>query len=740
MENKTKIKSKLISFWTGFRTIKKSYLYAISSFLILTFGFDVSFAADSVDKVVNGTVIAGDSVVAILGALLGVLTSAVSLFLNPGWINGEIFGLTKPLKDLWILVSNVVYFIFAGILIVIAFMNIVGKGGDKFELKQALPKFIVGILIVPFSWFIVQFILSISAILTVSVLTIPYDTFPEMKTTPAFSDPIICKNRMLVLQSSSTGTLQNSIDSNQSNDIYNLNDKSNLGKNFLCGSEKISLNDFLSGDNGGSQNLYGIISIYSFGVLNLQSLDELKGKDLGVITKLLDLGVKVLFDLLFIIIYVILMVALFLALFIRGVWLWLYAMLSPLFGLMYFLGDKGGETLKKFNFKELFALAMVPVYVSAALSFGLLFLYVAGKGMVANTNNSNSTNQIITDKGIKVGPITIEILGTGAGASSGKSGDGDKTFLDLLLGGTGSLIGKLILQVFGLALLWIAVMAALNASNVTKSIVEPIEKFGKSVGSLAMSAPKYIPIPGTGGLSAQGLSQVGQTAVSNFEQRSNLKTQDWLKQHNLFQDTADLQKSINKFTATINSATTDVARASALKDILRSQDPRMLANNSEFIEKLKSIELYKNSTKDLKVGDYDGFAKTIAEIQKVNENGGTLYNGLNIIGDGIKPEGNYNMQQLIRDLKESSSNDVGGTVNNNSFDFKVTNQGTDVKIRAEQYISQMKNSGINMTMEKIKEELKSAGEVKDVDAILNEMESLSKKEEYKGLIIEENKK
>ena len=42
-----------------------------------------------------------------------------------------------------------------------------------------MPKFIVGILIVPFSWFFVQFILSISAILTVGVLTLPYDSFGD---------------------------------------------------------------------------------------------------------------------------------------------------------------------------------------------------------------------------------------------------------------------------------------------------------------------------------------------------------------------------------------------------------------------------------------------------------------------------------------------------------------------------------------------------------------------------------
>lgn len=58
-------------------------------------------------------------------ALLGLITGFISIFLYPGWVNGTMFGLQDYLKIIWILVSNVVYFIFAGILIVIAFMNII---------------------------------------------------------------------------------------------------------------------------------------------------------------------------------------------------------------------------------------------------------------------------------------------------------------------------------------------------------------------------------------------------------------------------------------------------------------------------------------------------------------------------------------------------------------------------------------------------------------------------------------
>jgi hypothetical protein len=63
----------------------------------------------------------------IFSTIIATLTSLISLLLTPGWVNGTIFGFDVYLKDIWVLISNIVYFIFAFILIAISFMNIVGK-------------------------------------------------------------------------------------------------------------------------------------------------------------------------------------------------------------------------------------------------------------------------------------------------------------------------------------------------------------------------------------------------------------------------------------------------------------------------------------------------------------------------------------------------------------------------------------------------------------------------------------
>lgn len=110
--------------------------------------------------------------------------------LSPDWTFGEIFGLRPIIHQLWVLVSNVVYVIFAFLLIGMAFMNIFGQGGDHYSMKKALPRFVTGILIVPFTWFIMSGVLSITNLLTASVLRLPADLITQMRATDPNAKPL----------------------------------------------------------------------------------------------------------------------------------------------------------------------------------------------------------------------------------------------------------------------------------------------------------------------------------------------------------------------------------------------------------------------------------------------------------------------------------------------------------------------------------------------------------------------
>lgn len=100
--------------------------------------------------------------------------------LSPDWTFGEVFGLRPILHQLWVLVSNVVYVIFGFFLVFIAFANIFGGESAKaYEMKNMLPKLVTGMLMVPFTWFIVSATLSISNVLTASVIQLPVSTISK---------------------------------------------------------------------------------------------------------------------------------------------------------------------------------------------------------------------------------------------------------------------------------------------------------------------------------------------------------------------------------------------------------------------------------------------------------------------------------------------------------------------------------------------------------------------------------
>lgn len=460
-------------------------------------------------KVLNGFIV-------IAATLMWLVTSFISMFLYPGWVNGTLFGLQDYLREMWILVSNIVYFIFAFVLIAIAFMNIIWKWEGTWELKQAMPKFIVWVLIVPFSWFLVQFILSISAILTVGVLTLPYDSFSDHELFTKALDNTelagekICKDIVISFNGDFKGANGEDNTTEIGSTDQDNGEVNEINENIKCKNEdgEVSIKELLTGedeDGNASSNaawlqnsVFGIISIYSYGILKIHDLDSLTWKDLETVETIADLVFKIVFDILFIAVYLLLMIALLLALFVRGVRLWIYMMLSPVFGLLYFFwkwSEWVGDIWDKFNIKEFIALALVPVYVSAALAFGLVFILVASEGI----KETNSKEDVL-----EAGGFSLTIIGAHASWESEKS-----------------VIAKLIVEIFGVVILWIAVMAALGASKTTKSVVEPIAAFGKSVWELAAKAPTYAPIIPTGNgkerMSAAGLWRFGSTLKSWIE-------------------------------------------------------------------------------------------------------------------------------------------------------------------------------------------------------------------------------
>lgn len=468
--------------------------------------------------------------------ILSMITSFITMFLYPGWVNGSLFGLQAYFKDIWILISNIVYFMFAGVLIIIAFMNIIGKGEWNWELRQALPKFIVGVLIVPFSWFFVQFVLSITSILTVWVLTLPYDTFkdrPELA--EVLSEDVksqkFCKDFIIDLKWNGWGRELSSLNPSWGWGWWGIE----FPETLKCaeGDEAVtSFEEMLTwnGKDGISNSVFWIINIYTYGILQIDKLDTISTENITwAIKDVSDLLFKIIFDALFVIVYLLLMVALFLALFARIVRLWIYMMLSPAFWLLYFFWSDGvGDGSNKFSVKEFIALALVPVYVSAALAFGLVFILVAGAGI---------------DKGQGTSKNTLEAWGFSITILWAFAEDSEK-----------SVIWKLIVKIFWLVILWIAVMAALRSSETTRAVVEPIAAFWKSVWELAAKAPTYAPIiPTWSGWmqSAQSLQRLWWNFTAAVQNTSTDRAKDFMDWYGIWWEASKLTAEAKKIATNI---------------------------------------------------------------------------------------------------------------------------------------------------------------------------------------------
>ena len=566
----------------------------------------------------------------IISVLLWALTYLVTLFLTPEWTSGTVFGLSKNLKDIWVLMSNIVYFAFAFILIAIAFANIVWTQWD-FALKQALPRFIVWILIVPFSWFIVQFFVSLSSILTISALNLPFEVFQDYESQMSKVDiPKNCTLNLWVLWEQEWTDSSKKTPSNQ---IYS------------CWTEKISVAKLLKSDKA-ADGIFGIVWLYTYWLVNIEWISKIDEKQLrDQIKTIWDIVVKVVFDLLFIVVYAILMIALWLALMIRWIRLWIFMMLAPLFWIMYFFKKWwwGNGFLQKFNFKEFIALTLTPVYAMLALSFWIFFIFVSWKWMTWVT-----TDLTVKDKEVKIWDFTLTV--EWAVSNDLSVTDFLKTIWDWALW----VIWALILKIFWIVVLWWAVMAALKQSQITQEIIMPISRFWESVWELATKIPQFTPIL-PGGQTLDSLQQRPNKALWALQWYSSVKADDlawkfWL-------NNSQNSQAINELNRTLIEMKWNEKNQSFRQNAISKLLNQIKTNNELLTDpkyREKATEVFKASWFDRikadNIKNVENLSKILVSADWFSQSDVTRWFYRNIVG-----KDSINENDLIDFLKSSNS-------------------------------------------------------------------------------------
>lgn len=592
----TTIKNKIIA---NKENLLKIVIFLWAYFLLSDFAFadtgnNATAAATSAAKDMKSTIIEFSQYIATaLWMILGLMTYLTTVFLSPEWTSGSLFGMTGKIKEIWILISNVVYLIFAFILIFIAFMNILWKWWD-WEVKQALPRFIVWILIVPFSWFIVQFLVAMSSVLTIASLNLPFDTFSDYKQwVEKMAIPTNCKIDFSALTKT---TWTNSASS--SNNIFECNKDLWLKE----------LKEIFKSPNS-SDSIFWVVSIYTHKIVWIDALDKIGKADINQTSNTWDIIVKFIFDILFVLVYGILMVALWLVLMMRWIRLWIFMMLSPLFWLLHFFKWKlNDDFFKKFNLKSFIGLAMVPVYTMLALSFWLLFIYTVSHGMVINWSNNNTAWN--TQNTLKVDKNKIEIwnwfnleIVWSFPAQSEFFAAADWALW---------VVWNLILKVLWIVVLWWVVTAALKSDEITKGIVEPIIKFGDGIWSTVASLPQYAPII-PGWQSFKSLEQIpgilqGHLANEASQQSDKARSFMWIDKSD-FQDLANELKDV--------AGKGKDWEYTKYKELLEKAGWRgfnKLQNDAWFKDAMENMA--KNTNVKLEMWNAEQLNKTLAEMNK----------------------------------------------------------------------------------------------------------------------------
>jgi hypothetical protein len=444
-----------------------------------------------------------------------------SWLLSPDWTSGDMFNLRGTMYNMWVMISNIIYFIYAILLIIIALGTIFWN--EKFGYKAMLPRLALGIIMVPFTWWFVQWTISLATVVTASVITIPMETVANNKDN-SFLDKILIPSEITITnidKFEEQATTQSSCSKPDS----------------TC----IKLMDFINNWGGA----YGSLLAYAYGVFQINEVTTVNGI-LDTAKTIWELVNGVIIWVLMFIVFGILVLALIFVLMMRAIKLWMYAIFSPLFTVHFVLGkDMLGEKMWDFNLKEFVWLCFVPAVVWLVLSFGLII--ISGVMWAKSATTSSDSNKITmfgipgnyietkvqskdsnsyTETKVAFGWVTMNFQGK---AYSTKTSWDNQTNWTAVAKDTltaiGGIFGTIVIDIIALIFIWAAFMAAKWTSKAVAGAIKPFEDMGNKIWELWASLPKYTPLPIPGG-SVSGMNKTLELWKQKFDSKMREKEEE----------------------------------------------------------------------------------------------------------------------------------------------------------------------------------------------------------------------
>ncbi len=362
------------------------------------------------------------------------------LLLTGSLLNNDLLfsgGMQTILLNIWSAVRDFVNIMFVLGLLAIAIANIMGLSGDKVALKVILPKIVIGLIAVNFSFLGCKVVLDVVNVTTTAIFSIPIasDSLAKYGTDANAQASLSAKicDKMVKGQAANPLCAPAKSEGKPGGAKTTKTELTNMGKSFFS-----------------SFNSRNAALIMAVELMNIVDIDQVMPAN---VQSLKSLAINSIFSIIFFIIYAAAFVALFVTMLARVVVLWLAIAISPISALS-FAFPKVKESLKDNDPITLFiGHALVPIKVSLVLTIGMI--------MISQLKSISGTSIASTDP-----------------ASLGAITSGMSTVQDLIAGLSTA------------AFIWIAAFMAMEGTKASKFINDnikgPVEGFAKNVAKLPL--------------------------------------------------------------------------------------------------------------------------------------------------------------------------------------------------------------------------------------------------------------
>jgi len=405
--------------------------------------------------------------------LIHFFTFNIGNFLGNDYIFAGKMG--EMLHSIWVVSRNIVNIIFVLILLFLAVKHIFGsEEGGNTDLKKTLPKFVIMLIAINFSWMAGKIMLDAANVATNVVFQIPagvQGVAGDFKTVPcvldekgkvtghcmttAFYYPADTKKSVNLLEKDCNKEM---IEKGY-NDTYKGKVTFNTEKNkpyyqtaTICWKQM----------DLGAYNQNSASYFLSYSMARVQNLTQsTTGDDISKVT------IGILFSLIIQIVYLIAFLSLYIALIMRMAALWILMAFSPFLVLSYYLTKdlQMQSNIESFSIKAFVNWAFVPAMVGAVWSVGFIMV----------TTGQTLSSDFFTKLNDK-GGVTSHVFS----ASS-------------LFMGMDSL-QELIWLIISVGIIWIGTFAALKKVPMIDAVTGKINEYGTRMAKVAGSAPKWAPI------------------------------------------------------------------------------------------------------------------------------------------------------------------------------------------------------------------------------------------------------